>query len=894
MSGRGVAPATGAVTPRPAPGADDRILSCLDPLLGRAVESLRRRTGLPSAHPLLRPDRAYLLGLVKPVVAEELALARAHGRLRGQTPEQRFDTFTAGLTAAELFPEYPVLADELTRHLSDWVRVRAGVAERLTADAAEIGDLATLTGADFGRGDPHRGGQSVAVLSWPDGRRIVYKPRSLAVERHFAELIGELAPYLRHPPRPASVVDRGGYGWAEFVAAAPCPDRAAAHRFHWRQGALLAVLHLLRAHDLHAWNVIAAGEHPVYIDLEAILRPRQAGEPPIGSLARAQADSVLTTQILPRWLAETDEHGTHHRDTSGLCGGVGVEGAPVRGVLSYEGEGTDLMRPVPREGWAGPTANRPRFEDGTEVPLDIDAVTGGFEEAYRVLIARRSALTGLLEAFGGDETRAVLRPTRYYAGLLAQARTPEALRDREHRAAVFDDGLRGADSRITRSEHAQLAGGDIPLFHLKASSKALCGPVGVVDGDYAEVPGLDAVLERDLSEADLGRQRWLVRAALATAPGARPGPPRARASAELDESLLLDAACRCADELVATALHDPRDGTVEWWSLHEENGRWVLGATPLGLDSGVCGVALFLAELGAVTGRDDYRELAVETVAGLVDPANAAPESALRAMPISRYRGLGSVVHTAHRLAGLFEVDELWSAARPLADLLFSCAEEATDLTYSAGLAGALPVLAAIHRAPTALAERLARAPVPAGAGVGTGAAGRILALAEIADSAPIGLGPLLDALADAPAGIDWYRGAAGIGSACLAVLGSAAPRPFHDQAERQLSLVLEQIRREPPTDNDSLAHGELGVAEFLLAAGDRELGAGVAVSVARRVLAGTARSAAPTGVWTPGLFAGAAGLGYGLARAARPDQVPGILGLTPSANAPATVSAPG
>ncbi|MGC7101278.1 type 2 lanthipeptide synthetase LanM family protein [Amycolatopsis lurida] len=952
MSGRGVAPATGAVAPRPAlrPGADDRLLAFLDPLLRRAVGALRQRTGLPPGHPLLRPDRTHLLGLVKPVVAAELALAREHGRreLPGVTPEQRFDYFTAGLTIDELFPKYPFLDGELTRHLRDWVRVRAGVAERLTADAAEVcalggGDLATLSGADFGRGDAHRGGQSVAVLSWPGDRRVVYKPRSLAVERHFAELIGELAPHLRFPLRPALVLDRGEYGWAEFVAAAPCPDRAAAHRFHWRQGALLAVLHLLRAHDLHAWNVIAAGEHPVYIDLEAILRPKHE-DPPLGSLARAQADSVLTTQILPRWLAETGEHGTRHRDTSGLCGGVGSEGAPVPGVPSYADEGTDLMRLVPGEGWAGPTANRPRFADGTEAPLDIDAVTAGFEETYRVLLARRDALIGPLMAFAGDETRAVLRPTRHYVALLAKARTPEALRDR---AGLFDRGLPGLDPRIRRSEQAQLEGGDVPVFHLRASDRALRDPAGVVVGDYAEVAGLDAVLERahGLSESDLDRQRLLVRAALATA-ATSTGPPRARSTADLDESLLLDAACRCADELVAAALRDPRDGTVDWWSLHEQDGRWALGATPLGLDSGVCGVALFLAELGAATGNGTYRALAVDIVAALVDPANAAPEDALRALSISRYRDLGSVVHTAHRLAALLGAHELRSAVTPLAELLVSVAEETTDLSLSSGLAGALPVLAALsghHRksfgvstaqlpagrtAPSPeydpvrgprrgtpsgnldppipakgfrwqplgrtalapLAERLASAPLPAETGLGTGAAGRILALAEIADLAPTDVGPLLDALA----GADGPRDAVGTATACLAVLHSAVLRPFHDQAGRQLSRSLDQIRRDSPSDNDSLAHGELGIAEVLLAAGDREPGAGIAMSVARRVLGGSARSAAPTGAWTPGLFAGAAGIGYGLLRAAKPAQVPGLWSLTRSGSAPATAIAPG
>jgi lantibiotic modifying enzyme len=56
----------------------------------------------------------------------------------------------------------------------------------------------------------------------------------------------------------------------EHISPARCPDVAAVRRFYKRLGGLIAAAYLSNAVDCHRENLIAAGEHPVLVDLDAL------------------------------------------------------------------------------------------------------------------------------------------------------------------------------------------------------------------------------------------------------------------------------------------------------------------------------------------------------------------------------------------------------------------------------------------------------------------------------------------------------------------------------------------------------------------------------------------------------------------------------------------------
>jgi type 2 lantibiotic biosynthesis protein LanM len=226
---------------------------------------------------------------------------------------------------------------EVLQHLwTDWDDIR-----RVLAPGGDPGNLCEVTG---GVGDLHQGGRSTLILQFTSGLRLVYKPRSLAVDLHFQQLLAWLNAWGDHPPfRVLRVLDYGSHGWSEYVEQASCDTRAQIARFYERQGGYLALLYVLEATDFHHENLIAAGEQPVLVDLEALFHPRpQEAEPTSGqALGReTMANSVLGVGLLPQRIwGDREQAGL---DISGLGGHAG-QLSPIPGLQVQE-RGTDQMR----------------------------------------------------------------------------------------------------------------------------------------------------------------------------------------------------------------------------------------------------------------------------------------------------------------------------------------------------------------------------------------------------------------------------------------------------------------------------------------------------------------------------------------------------------------------
>src|SRR5581483_5973032 len=192
----------------------------------------------------------------------EMSVARVMGCLRGTTPEERFERFVQQLSSSEkslsLLEEYAVLARQLVVTIDHWVIFSLELLRHLCADWEQLGatfapDPGLLVALQSGAGDVHRGGRSVTTLKFQSGLQLVYKPRSLAIDLHFQELLRWLNARGSHPPfQTFSVIDRGSYGWSAFIQARECLSEAEVRRFYQRQGAYLALLYVLDAVDLHA------------------------------------------------------------------------------------------------------------------------------------------------------------------------------------------------------------------------------------------------------------------------------------------------------------------------------------------------------------------------------------------------------------------------------------------------------------------------------------------------------------------------------------------------------------------------------------------------------------------------------------------------------------------
>jgi type 2 lantibiotic biosynthesis protein LanM len=713
------------------------VLPALGPLFQRGLVSVQRRVEALQRHrPSLPFDTAMLptvfvaalapavlFKISKPVILE-LNIARLEERLEGATGQDRFLDFVRRLTHDQgilpLLAKYPVLARQLVVDIDQWADYLSEFLTHLSTDWDAVcqtftPDLGELVEVEAGKGDTHRRGRSVLLLRFSSGKKLLYKPKPLAVDVHFQELLGWLNERGAHPPlRPLKLLNRGTYGWSEFVRTSPCSSEEEVRRFYQRQGGYLAVLYALDATDLHNENLIAAGEHPMLVDLEALFHPYVQGKESIPyELAAAEGldESVWQVGLLPRLVwSDGDSPGI---DTSGL-GGLPGQMNPHR-LIGWDKPGTDEMRVIRRRTEMPDSENRPRLGDeDVDVLHYADAIVTGFTEMYQLLCEHKDALLAeQLSRFEDDEVRVLVRNTNVYALLLYEGFHPDLLRDALDRDRFLDRLWMEAAQhrylpRVIGAERRDLLRGDIPVFTTTPGSRTIFTSEHEPLPGFLEASGLEGVRRRlrQLGDEDLCRQRWIIEASLATlqrtGENRIPRPTRpSDQSASVQPKHLLALATSIGRRLDELAFQSAE--SASWLALGPvQESTW--GLFPAGPDlyAGNGGVVLFLAYLSAVTGDPSHGRLAERALmsvrrqvhAWLEDAEEAGSESP---PPVGAFEGLGSIVYVLAHLGALWDDGDLLTEAEELVETLrpYVSRDKRLDVIY--GSAGCILSLFALH-----------------------------------------------------------------------------------------------------------------------------------------------------------------------------------------------------
>ncbi|MGC5289891.1 type 2 lanthipeptide synthetase LanM family protein [Micromonospora sp. DT231] len=713
----------------PTGDVDLPFLGLVEPLLRWLHQRLTAATGsvredhLPPAavvaELMLHRLAPRLHGMVQRTCLLELAACRRDGVLAGDTAEERFLSFRGRLDEPaerwRLLTRYPVLARQLVVTGRAWVRQSGVFVDRLAADLPELRrtfsphtDPGPVVDIVAELGDPHRGAQTVSMVRFASGLRIMYKPRSAAVDVHFQDLlrwVNDRTPGLQL--RVLRCLDRGDYGWMEYVESTEPADRAATQRLYRRQGRLLALLYLVHAGDFHADNVIVAGEQPVLVDLETLFQPELPSLRPAGEseaerrAAELASGSVMRAGFLP--VRPTPWGG----DISGLRTAERARAEPTVRVATIVSPATDQMRirlAQPEADAVGPPAQSPvRPADQVRYVLD------GFREVYRLLMAHREALTassGPLAPFAGDEVRVLVRDTAAYALLLSTSFHPSLLVDGLDRDQHFDrlwsDAVRRPGiSAVTEAERRDLWCGDIPIFTTTVSGGPLRDSRGRAVPGVTVRSGLEVTgeLVDRLGEEDLARQSWLIHGSI-TMNGVRregrfsftrhaTGPADQPAS----DTRLVDASAAVADRLAALAIR--ADGGATWIGPHFGSHRaCAVGVLGPNLYDGLLGMALFLAHHAELVGDDKIRKLARDTT-------RTAIAQLRRGLPGSLigFAGRGGVVYALSHLGVLWTDQALLDEATRVAEEIGALVADDVQYEVMEGAAGALLGLLARYRA---------------------------------------------------------------------------------------------------------------------------------------------------------------------------------------------------
>jgi type 2 lantibiotic biosynthesis protein LanM len=662
-----------------------------------------------------------LIQMMSRTMVLELHVMRLQGQLQGDTSEERFQSFLQRMrdrdTALTILQEYPVLARQLILCINRWVATSLELLQRLCIDWQMIqttfcsgSDPGLLVEAAGGAGDEHRGGRSVMIIKFSSGFQVVYKPRPLAVDVHFQELLKWINDRGDHPPfQTLNILGRGSYGWVEFVAARSCTSLDEVQRFYERQGGYLALLYALEAADFHCENVIASGEHPVLVDLEALFHPNIDGFDP--GHAEEIANSTLIHSVLgigllpsPMWSNAEGES----IDISGLGAAAGQ--LMPHGVPQWEGAGTDEMRLTRKRVTMPGAQNRPSFHGAdVDVLAYSDAIMAGFANIYRLLLKYRADLSsedGPIARFAQDEVRVILRATRTYGLLLHESFHPDVLHNALDRDRLFDRLWGRVEqlpylAKVIPAERQDLLQGDIPVFTMHPMSRDLRSSSGERITDFFDEPGLTLVEHRlqRLSEDDLAQQLWIIRASLATlsTSGERELRPKYRLPEPqtiADRENLVAAARAVGDRLETLGVRGEHD--VSWIGLTSTTkDHWSLA--PLGMDlyDGIPGVALFLAYLGAVTQEGRYTALAQAALGTLRRQIERNPAGVAT---IGGFVGWGGVIYTLTHLATLWDQPALLAEAEAIVDRVPDLVGQDKQLDTIGGGAGCIGSLISLYR----------------------------------------------------------------------------------------------------------------------------------------------------------------------------------------------------
>jgi type 2 lantibiotic biosynthesis protein LanM len=669
---------------------------------------------------LLAPLLRYRLLLpVNRAMVVELRLAGEEGRLAGEDPEERFDAFVQELrdpaTALETLRLYPVLARYAVETVESWLEVSRELLTHLVEDQEALrslfapdAGLGRLAGLDGGLGDSHRGGRAVLKAVFDSGLKLVYKPRSIAVEAAFQDLLGWTEAQGFSPGfRRLRFLDRGDHGWVEFVEATPCASEGEVRRFYERQGGYLALLYLLGATDMHYENLIAAGEHPVMVDLEALFHPwgEELGQPPgTEPVGRPLQDSLLRIGLLPgRVWGDAENAGV---DLSGL-GAAGEQRLP-KPVLKMEGVGTDRMRFVRGPVTLPGSQNRPTL-NGADIDLTdyTGAIADGLARMLRLLLTRREALAapdGPLAAFADAEVRVILRPTRSYALLLTESFHPFFLGDALDRDRFLDHLWVAVETRpgvaeLIPFERRDLARGDVPMFTTRPGSRDLWTSGGERIPGFLPSSGLQRAFDLlgRLDEAAVERQLWVLRNAIgALEIGGRDD--RRHSVREADRGPggeeLLAAAVELGCRLEALALRDERE--AHWLAAVNRGGGsdWSLETAGPDLYLGLPGIILFLAWLGEIAGAERFTRLARTALVTLRYQLRFGDEIL---GTVGAFSGWGGVTWTLAHLGTLWQDPALLDEAEACVPRLLAKLEQDETLDVVAGAAGAAAALLGLH-----------------------------------------------------------------------------------------------------------------------------------------------------------------------------------------------------
>lgn len=647
------------------------------------------------------------------VLIQDIHSCKEKGLLIGQNSEEEYQDYQVRfledpVCIDSLCENYPEMKRLLFLQIYQTVRIMQETLSALQWDKEALikqfcsnHDFQKVIHMDTGLSDRHRGGRTVAKVFLDNGVTLIYKPHGLQKEILFEKIYEKFLKHCGLSERKLGMIDRGTYGWEEYIERSACESIEEAERYFERTGILLFLCYIMGATDIHGENLLASGEYPMLLDLETFpgCRQQRTVHNAEQMIREAISSSVLCTGILPVITWGNQEAGVivnalHKNSKEMTPFRLPVVCQPKSSEIHIEYQSVEIEL----------DGSLPVFGNKEMNPADFEKwICKGFSEAYDCMLEQRQEIIESLEQLTAYEGRYLLRHTQQYSMDLNMSFFPEFLKSREKR----DLFLHVLDKQNIRpSVHAYerhvLRHMDVPVFYAKG--KAL------LDGDGGEHPEFFAEspyeIWRKKAEAldwrDKKEQLRFIKLSLALLRD------QTEVQREVDWTDEQEAAVskedllwQIADTVCRMAVIYGEDEDINWSGLRFfDEKSWSFVPCGMYLYDGLGGVAVFLAMV-----LKRYPTAAFERVYKMVTKKlSAYTERLLEDAEKSESPhtgasiGEGSVVYTYLLLYQITRRQIYLNYARAHSEILFKKMEAETTSDFLSGLSGAVVVLLKLYR----------------------------------------------------------------------------------------------------------------------------------------------------------------------------------------------------
>ena len=651
----------------------------------------------------------------------EIRKAKEKGILIGATSADRYMYFEKQLLRNKeyksyLYEKYKNLVAVVKKNAENFAEYVQELLKNINNDYEQLDNyffhnsgLGALCNVQMAAGDMHRNGRTVSIIDYENGR-VIYKPRNCMVDSEFQKLLEFYNDRFENKEKlnPMLVLNKGEYGWFEFISNKACQNKAEIKAYYYKLGEMLALLYFLNANDFHQENIIASGDNPYLIDLETLFNPeidyQERKFDTHGAFVCAldtMKTSVYSIGILPNILKIGNRE-----EKAYLGGGAGEEAqiCPIKS-LRVVNDRTDEITLELTNYIMTPEKNLPRINEKAESIFDYkEEFIEGFTDAYeQVLNNKDKFIAYVLEHFVGAKVRVLLKATYLYAQLGSIVKHPVFQTSKANNQVILARiALNQTNKKVIRSEIESMSIMEIPYFFTVFDDDNIYDFIGRPMDIQVVRNAKDGFLNkmRQLSQKDLEKQKEIIYGTLFKESYENLHTKisyERNTSLKINKNMYMDTARKIADYFCDTAIcgkNELGNKDVVWIGSsveHADYNNWAYSVNDMNLYNGNAGIALFLLNAWKRTGIQRYYNY-----------ARYAAEPLIRVIQNKTFNytentggfiGIGSFYYVVHKIAKVSKDTRFYHEIGESLDALDRVIIKSVETDIVAGDAGMMAVL---------------------------------------------------------------------------------------------------------------------------------------------------------------------------------------------------------